>query len=107
MTDQAKVALREQLETKKAELVARVDKIKADIARGLEADSKEQAGQLENREVLDAIANEATAEIDDIRAALARMEDGSYGVCSSCGEVIDERRLAARPYAVDCINCAD
>ncbi len=99
--------LRAQLEAKKAELLARVDKIKRDIGRGLNADSKEQAGELENREVLDDIANAASAEIADIRAALARMDAGTYGTCASCGTAIDARRLAARPYAVDCISCAD
>ena len=96
----------DQLEQKKAELTERVDRIKADIARGLDADSKEQAGQLENKEVLDALANEATSEIEEIKAALLRMESGSYGLCSSCGEAIDTRRLEARPYALECIDCA-
>jgi DnaK suppressor protein len=98
--------LQEQLAKQKAELTERVDKIRADIGRGLEADSKEQATQLENQEVLDALANEATVEINKINAALQRMGDGSYGTCLSCGEAIDRRRLNVRPYASRCIACA-
>ena len=98
--------VRQKLEAQKAELNTRVDKIKADIGRGLDADSKEQAGQLENKDVLDALANEANAEIAEINAALARLEEGNYGICSACGEDIDERRLEALPYAVECISCA-
>lgn len=106
MTPEALAVLRERMEAKKAELNERIDKIKADIGRGLDADSKEQAGQLENKEVLDALANEATEEVAQISAALLRMDEGSYGTCINCSAQIDERRLEARPYALECINCA-
>ena len=41
-----------------------------------------------------------------IDQALERIEEGSYGDCLSCGSAIDEARLAAYPYAEDCIGCA-
>jgi DnaK suppressor protein len=98
--------IRKQLELKKAELTERVDKIKADVIGGLEADSKEQAMQLENHEVLDALANEATTELVKINAALQRLESNTYGICTACGAEIDSRRLGARPYSSKCIICA-
>jgi RNA polymerase-binding protein DksA len=97
---------RAQLKQHKAELTERVDKIKADVTGGLEADSKEQAVQLENHEVLDALAIEATEELVKINAALQRMEDGTYGTCTACGAEIDNRRLKARPFSSKCIICA-
>jgi RNA polymerase-binding protein DksA len=42
------------------------------------------------------------AEID---AALGRIEDGTFGVCTNCGEEIPEERLEARPWATLCIDC--
>lgn len=101
------VELRRQLEQRKAELSERIARIKADITGGLDPDSKEQATQLENKEVLDALANEATDELGKVNAALQRMDNGTYGICTVCGEVIDSRRLAVRPYSSRCINCAD
>lgn len=98
--------LRTKLLQHKAELTDRVSKIKADVTGGLEADSKEQAAQLENQEVLDALANEATAELELIGAALLRIDEGTYGTCLQCGAEIDHRRLAAQPYAAKCIVCA-
>ncbi len=98
--------LRTRLEAQKAELAARVGKIKKDIAGGLEADSAEQASQLENQEVLDALANEGVAELAQVNAALQRMNDGTYGVCVDCGQEINVARLEARPYAAKCIRCA-
>ena len=40
-----------------------------------------------------------------IDAALARIADGSYGPCRSCGQPIAEERLRAIPYATLCIDC--
>lgn len=107
MVENSPSELREQLEQQKRELSQRIDAIKADIGRGLEADSKEQAGQLENKDVLDALAIEATEELAEVNAALQRMDEGSYGICAGCGRPIDVRRLEARPYSVECIDCAD
>ena len=41
----------------------------------------------------------------DIDAALKRIEDGTYGICSNCGKQIPEERLEARPWATLCIDC--
>ena len=40
-----------------------------------------------------------------IESALARIEAGTYGTCTSCGRPIAEERLEARPYATLCIDC--
>jgi DnaK suppressor protein len=47
-----------------------------------------------------------SARLEAIDAALARIEDGSYGTCASCGEAIPQERLEFRPYAVGCVGCA-
>ena len=41
----------------------------------------------------------------DIDSALRRIEDGTYGICTSCGNQISEERLEARPWATLCIGC--
>lgn len=41
-----------------------------------------------------------------VDAALARIEEGTYGICTSCGQAISEERLEARPWAELCIDCA-
>ena len=42
-----------------------------------------------------------------IRAALARIEHGTYGVCLDCEESISAKRLAAVPWAALCIHCQE
>ncbi len=39
--------------------------------------------------------------------ALNKIEDGTYGECEECGELISEKRLLARPVAVMCIICKE
>jgi RNA polymerase-binding protein DksA len=41
----------------------------------------------------------------DIDAALRRIEEGTYGICTNCDKRIAEERLEARPWATLCINC--
>ena len=47
-------------------------------------------------------AENVLAEID---AALARVDDGTYGKCLNCGQAIAEDRLTAIPWATLCIDC--
>lgn len=42
----------------------------------------------------------------DIERALTRMEEGTYGICRSCGQPIDPARLRAIPYTRYCVDCA-
>ncbi len=44
--------------------------------------------------------------LDQIEAAIERIEDGSYGQCDTCGAKIPKSRLEAIPYAVKCVRCA-
>ncbi len=44
-------------------------------------------------------------ELGAISGALERIEQGSFGLCASCGEPISDGRLAARPWASLCIDC--
>ncbi|HBL53818.1 MAG TPA: RNA polymerase-binding protein DksA [Syntrophaceae bacterium] len=40
-----------------------------------------------------------------MQEAIKRIDDGTYGVCESCGEPISEKRLLARPVTTECIDC--
>ncbi len=43
----------------------------------------------------------------EVKTAMARIEDGSYGACESCEEAITPRRLDAIPWARHCVQCQD
>jgi RNA polymerase-binding transcription factor len=106
MPKQSSAEQRARLENKKAELTARLERVKANLRRGHDPDSKERAKELEDREVVDALGNEARLEISKISEALRRMDSDEYGVCDECGAKINDGRLKAHPYARKCIDCA-
>jgi DnaK suppressor protein len=43
--------------------------------------------------------------LDQVNAALGRMEEGKYGTCANCGKQINPARLEARPESIYCIDC--
>ena len=45
--------------------------------------------------------------LEDVRAALARLEAGTYGTCTRCGSQIPDARLQAVPTATLCIQCKE
>jgi len=53
------------------------------------------------------LANNARDMLAQIERALARIEDGSYGVCESCGNPIGKGRLQAFPRATLCVSCKE
>jgi len=53
-----------------------------------------------------AVLADVHAELTEVDRALARIADGSYGICQRCGKRITVARLDARPTAVLCIDCA-
>jgi DnaK suppressor protein len=100
---------RRQLLRRRDELQQRQQRAERDLLHGtdpLVADAPDQAIQLQNDEVLRGIDSAAVLELSAIEAALARLEQGTYGICSQCRAPIDPRRLAAVPYATTCTQCA-
>jgi DnaK suppressor protein len=104
MTDLA--SLRQTLVTRLEELGHRVDDLESGLREPLEADFAEQATQMEGAEVTSALERTAIMEAQHIKAAIERIDAGSYGECVKCGNEINPERLAALPYATECVNCA-
>jgi RNA polymerase-binding transcription factor len=56
-------------------------------------------------ELLERIGGHERHELDEIRAAQARLETGSFGVCETCGSAIHLSRLRAVPWTRHCFAC--
>lgn len=102
----------------KTRLLAREAEMLAEIEAGQEAvddatsvdmkevsDLEDQASKRERTTVQDAEVQRDSNELADVRAALARLTDGSYGTCIDCGQPIEPQRLVAMPAAARCIAC--
>ncbi|WP_066561290.1 TraR/DksA family transcriptional regulator [Sphingobium sp. TKS] len=95
-----------KLSSRLSELTSRAEAIEEELRSPLDADSSEQAVDLADDEALAGTDEVIRQEISEIRAALLRIENGSYGICSVCGSSIGHARLDALPTATRCINCA-
>ena len=63
------------------------------------------SGNFDQELTLSLLGSENDA-LDQIEAAIERIEDGSYGQCEECGGKIPKSRLEAIPYAALCVQCA-
>ncbi len=66
-----------------------------------EEDLDEQIGHFDSEVKVRFLAKR----IVQLRKALTRMKLGKYGICESCGKMIDTERLAINPEATTCVKC--
>jgi len=106
---------RERLLDERKRVVAAIRNLQDDHARTLSDEAGEEAAY--DNHLLDTATETYDRELDytleensghvleEIDAALKRIEDGTYGVCTSKGERIPVERLDALPWATLCIDC--
>jgi DnaK suppressor protein len=102
-------AIREDLQWTRDQLAQQLLRLREDAShrtRPLSADAAERAQETENDEVLERIERSTRQLIGEYDHALARIERGGYGVCESCGFLIEEERLQSVPQATRCAGCA-
>jgi RNA polymerase-binding transcription factor DksA len=106
---------RERLESERTTTVERLEAMRhgydevVDAAEDSNADDEhdpEGATIAYERSQLGALVDQTQAHLDEIDAALARVEAGTYGRCEVCGAAIPVERLEARPTARTCVEHA-
>ena len=111
-TDAELKQVRAEIESEAASLRADLAKAASDIAERL-TDSVRDAGDDQadagakafEREHELALTQNARDLLEQGERALARIDEGTYGVCESCGEPIGKARLIAFPWATLCVGC--
>ncbi len=69
-------------------------------------DTADRACEIVEQDLALSLLGSAADTLDQIEAALDRIEDGSYGHCAECETRIPAARLEAIPYATCCVECA-
>jgi RNA polymerase-binding protein DksA len=96
----------------RAQLTAERDRVYDQLKElGVERTSYDEgfadSGQVTaERGEVEALVGTLRETLTDIDAALAKFDNGTYGICESCGKPISEARLEAMPAARLCITCA-
>jgi RNA polymerase-binding transcription factor len=75
-----------------------------DLAIGSGDHIADSASETYLRELDGGLEENAEHLLVEVEAALGRIDDGTYGLCTNCGRPIGEERLAAIPYATLCIE---
>lgn len=98
--------LRNQLVLREGQLAAEIESVLAERKQHQDEGRQVDAGVVDLDTALgfaDALRDQA--ELDAIRAALGRMDRGTYGRCLSCGVWIPLERLRVQPAAGQCLVC--
>jgi len=95
---------REILERKEAEL-DQVLRERGGIAIERSADPMDEIQYASERDLAIGNVDRETTLLRNVRAALRRQHEGSFGECVECEEAISAKRLAAVPWAPLCIGC--
>jgi RNA polymerase-binding transcription factor DksA len=85
-----------------AEHAAQVD---ASRAKSDELIGQSDTDSLLERELAEASAAQLAGVLEEVRQALRRMDDGTYGTCEVCESPIPFERLEAIPHARRCVAC--
>ena len=110
---------KQQIDELRRQLQRRLQQLKDEVREELLKTDQEQyieiAGRVHDAEeasVADLLADMNLAMIDmhinrmrEVEAALARIDQGGYGICIDCGDDIDHQRLRAQPTAERCYDC--
>lgn len=98
--------IKETLKKTKAEITKRIqEKRDLDMPQSEVGDPIDQALQSLDKELLFEVTDTDLAMVDQIEAAIRRIEKGVFAICQSCGCAITKKRLNALPFARYCINC--
>lgn len=100
----------DQLRAEKSKLLTNSEKTReAERAAGAQtfADEADLAVSALNQSVSMKMRDRERTLLLKIEQALARIADGSFGICDGCEEAIEPRRLEARPMADLCIRCKE
>jgi DnaK suppressor protein len=106
MTKQELNKFRQVLEAKQAELSAIV-RNREGIAIEKSPDALDEVQHAAERELAIRNLDRESSLLRNVRAALRRMADGTFGTCLHCEEEISIKRLNAVPWAPYCISCQE
>jgi DnaK suppressor protein len=97
---------RKTLDARQSEL-AKVLRNREGITIEKSADALDEVQHAAERELAIRNLDRDSHLLRNVRAALQRIEDGSYGTCMRCEEEISPKRLDAVPWAGYCIHCQE
>jgi DnaK suppressor protein len=103
--EELKTRLRERAAILRREMESKLEETGEARDAGVRGDSGERSFAVAESEVDAGEAQRDQSELGAIERTLARIEEGSYGICAECGADIPIERLRAQPLASRCTKC--
>lgn len=105
LTAQELKEVKQHLIEMRDDAVARLKEQKEDMPEAEVGDPIDTASQSLDKEILFELSDNAQVLIDQIEAALRKIDKGIYGSCESCRILLPKKRIKALPFARYCVNC--
>ena len=100
----------ETLESRKVQIEKNISGVEKemDALRELELNDEGDYASVSNDNMVEnAIGNQQELELFEIDLALAKIKDGTFGICEMCEENVGVHRLKVKPHAKFCIDCRE
>jgi DnaK suppressor protein len=99
--------LKQQLESERDRLIVELEQLQVNGSKnlGYSTHMADDASAAFDQARDLALRSNLQEMLQQVREALQRFNNGTYGQCDSCGQPIDPARLKALPYARYCLNC--
>lgn len=99
---------RQRLENEISNIAAsgiRADTFLVDEQDGYDQHPADEGSELFEREKNLTVQRTLEETLQNVNEALRKFDEGTYGLCETCGQPISEKRLRALPAATHCIEC--
>lgn len=110
MDKSAMEKIRQRLEEEQREmerLLARNEAAGREADQAFPEDVADKAANSYTKELLFSQSNSERNHLHLVNAAMGRLKNGSFGICESCGEQIERKRLEAVPWTPYCRTCQE
>ena len=108
---------KKDMEKYRRALLAKKDEISRELVKNKDAgqesseentqDIADKATSSYTKEFLFSLGDSERTLVQQIEESLARIDEGTYGTCTHCGNVVMERRLEAGPWTPYCVDCME
>jgi RNA polymerase-binding transcription factor DksA len=100
---------KQQLVEEQAKLIEQLEQLEASKYEsiGYSNHIADDATDAFDQAVDETLKHNAETSLEEVEQALAKFNDGTYGLCEACGARIDRARLEVLPHARHCLECQE
>ena len=110
MNGAAKPSAAERLRMMEESLISSISGLKqeyTEVSGEVRTEEGDRAEVANSVRILNALIDRDETRLAGVQAALTRISNGHYGICTQCGSMIDPERIDAEPDTALCLGCME